>query len=169
MQKPRYSETDIREALAQRILILDGAMGTMIQRRNLSEEDYRNNPKSAPGIPDLTKHAIPLKGNSDLLCLTRPDVITEIHREYIDAGADIIETNSFSSNFISQGDYKLEHLVKELNVAAVKCVADARESYYKEAGAAARKIFIAGALGPTTKTGSISPDVNNPAYRATTF
>lgn len=165
---PRYSETDIREALAKRILILDGAMGTMIQRRNLTEEDYRNNAKSAPGIPDLTKHAIPLKGNSDLLCLTRPDVITEIHREYIDAGADIIETNSFSSNFISQGDYKLEHLVKDLNAAAVKCVSDAREAYYKETSNP-RKIFIAGALGPTTKTGSISPDVNNPAYRATTF
>jgi len=165
---PRYSESDIREALAKRILILDGAMGTMIQRRNLTEADFRNNPKSAAGIPDLTKHEIPLKGNSDLLCLTRPDVITEIHREYIDAGADIIETNSFSSNFISQGDYKLEHLVRELNLAAVKCVADAREAFYKEHGES-RKIFIAGALGPTTKTGSISPDVNNPAYRATTF
>jgi 5-methyltetrahydrofolate--homocysteine methyltransferase len=165
---PRYSETDIREALAQRILILDGAMGTMIQRRNLTEADFRNNEKSAPGTPDLSKHEIPLKGNSDLLCLTRPDVITEIHREYIDAGADIIETNSFSSNFISQGDYKLEHLVKELNAAAVKCVVDARDAFYKEHGDA-RKIFIAGALGPTTKTGSISPDVNNPAYRATTF
>jgi len=165
---PKYSEAEIRQALSERILILDGAMGTMIQRQNLTEADYRNNEKSAPGIPDLTKHEIPLKGNSDLLCLTRPDVITAIHREYIDAGADIIETNSFSSNSISQGDYKLEHLVRELNLAAVKCVADAREAFYKENGES-RKIFIAGALGPTTKTGSISPDVNNPAYRATTF
>ncbi len=171
---PRYSETDIREALAKRILILDGAMGTMIQRRNLEEKDYRKVVSFKGGDApletpiDLTNHPIPLKGNSDLLCLTRPDVITQIHREYIDAGADIIETNSFSSNFISQGDYKLEHLVKELNAAAVKCVVDAREAFYKEHGDA-RKIFIAGALGPTTKTGSISPDVNNPAYRATTF
>ena len=165
---PKYSEAEIRAALSERILILDGAMGTMIQRQNLTEADYRNNEKSAPGIPDLTKHEIPLKGNSDLLCLTRPDVITAIHREYIDAGADIIETNSFSSNSISQGDYKLEHLVRELNLAAVKCVADAREAFYRDNGES-RKIFIAGALGPTTKTGSISPDVNNPAYRATTF
>ena len=165
---PKYSEAEIRAALKERILILDGAMGTMIQRQNLTEADYRNNEKSAPGIPDLTKHEIPLKGNSDLLCLTRPDVITAIHREYIDAGADIIETNSFSSNSISQGDYKLEHLVRELNLAAVKCVADAREAFYRDNGES-RKIFIAGALGPTTKTGSISPDVNNPAYRATTF
>ncbi len=168
---PKYSEADIRQALSERILILDGAMGTMIQRQNLTEADYRNNEKSAPGIPDLTKHEIPLKGNSDLLCLTRPDVITAIHREYIDAGADIIETNSFSSNSISQGDYKLEHLVRELNLAAVKCVADAREAFYASTSSAQvpRKIFIAGALGPTTKTASISPDVNNPAYRATTF
>ncbi|MBL8032244.1 MAG: homocysteine S-methyltransferase family protein, partial [Leptospiraceae bacterium] len=165
---PRYSESDIREALAKRILILDGAMGTMIQRRGLTEADFRNNPKSAPGTPDLTNHPIPLKGNSDLLCLTRPDVITEIHREYMEAGADIIETNSFSSNSISQEDYKLGHLVKELNAAAVKCVADAREAFYKEHGES-RKIFIAGSLGPTTKTASISPDVNNPAYRATNF
>ncbi len=165
---PRYTEAEIRAALSERILILDGAMGTMIQRQNLTEADYRNNEKSAPGIPDLTKHEIPLKGNSDLLCLTRPDVITAIHREYIDAGADIIETNSFSSNSISQADYKLEHIVRELNLAAVKCVADARDAFYKEHGDS-RKIFIAGALGPTTKTASISPDVNNPAYRATTF
>ncbi|AFM12772.1 methionine synthase [Turneriella parva] len=168
---PKYTEAEIRAALSERILILDGAMGTMIQRQNLTEADYRNNEKSAPGIPDLTKHEIPLKGNSDLLCLTRPDVITAIHREYIDAGADIIETNSFSSNSISQGDYKLEHLVRELNLAAVKCVADAREAFYASTSSAQapRKIFIAGALGPTTKTASISPDVNNPAYRATTF
>jgi 5-methyltetrahydrofolate--homocysteine methyltransferase len=165
---PRYSEKEIREALSQRILILDGAMGTMIQRHNLTEEDYRNNSHSAPGIPNLLNHKISLKGNSDILCLTRPDVITAIHREYIDAGADIIETNSFSSNIISQADYKLESLVPALNAAAVKCVMDARDSYYKEHGDS-RKIFIAGALGPTTKTASISPDVNNPAYRATNF
>lgn len=198
---PLYSEADIRKALSERILILDGAMGTMIQRRSLTEEDYRgtgsvNAPQLwksiAPdfGVPaevwnSIAKSEIPLKGNSDLLCLTRPDVIAAIHREYMDAGADIIETNSFSSNFISQADYKLEHLVGILNHAAVRCVAFARQEYYKENGAPstgtedgdpkrvtghkARKIFIAGSLGPTTKTASISPDVNNPAYRATTF
>jgi len=180
----RYTESQIREALSQRILILDGAMGTMIQRRKLSEEDYRGtgsvNPEQlwksiAPDFnlsPELWKsiaeHKIPLKGNSDILCLTRPDVITAIHREYIDAGADIIETNSFSSNFISQADYKLEHLVPVLNEAAVRCVAMARAAYEKE-NPQGRKIFIAGSLGPTTKTASISPDVNNPAYRATNF
>jgi len=179
-----YSETEIRQALAERILILDGAMGTMIQRRSLTEEDYRGTGSVSPVelwksmAPDfqvpaevwnsIAKSEIPLKGNSDLLCLTRPDVIAAIHREYMDAGADIIETNSFSSNFISQADYKLEPLVSVLNEAAVRCVAFARQEYYKTNGES-RKIFIAGSLGPTTKTASISPDVNNPAYRATTF
>lgn len=187
---PLYSEADIRQALAERILILDGAMGTMIQRRTLTEEDYRGTgsvnaaelwKSIAPDfhVPaevwnSIAKSEIPLKGNSDLLCLTRPDVIAAIHREYMDAGADIIETNSFSSNFISQADYKLEHLVGILNEAAVRCVAFARQEYYKANGAPStgsgtRRIFIAGSLGPTTKTASISPDVNNPAYRATTF
>ena len=181
---PLYLEADIRKALSERILILDGAMGTMIQRRSLTEEDYRGTGSVNPAelwksiapdfqVPDevwnsIAKSEIPLKGNSDLLCLTRPDVISAIHREYMDAGADIIETNSFSSNFISQGDYKLEPLVAILNEAAVRCVAFARQEYYKANGTS-RKIFIAGSLGPTTKTASISPDVNNPAYRATTF
>ena len=139
---PLYSETEIRQALAERILILDGAMGTMIQRRSLTEEDYRGTGSVSPVelwksmAPDfqvpaevwnsIAKSEIPLKGNSDLLCLTRPDVIAAIHREYMDAGADIIETNSFSSNFISQADYKLEPLVSVLNEAAVRCVAFAR-------------------------------------------
>ncbi len=181
---PIYSEADIRQALAERILILDGAMGTMIQRRGLSEEDYRGTGSVKPAqlwksmAPDfeipaqiwnsIATSEIPLKGNSDLLCLTRPDVIAAIHREYMEAGADIIETNSFSSNAISQADYKLGHLVPLLNEAAVRCVLFARQEYYKAHGEA-RKIFIAGSLGPTTKTASISPDVNNPAYRATNF
>lgn len=185
---PRYAEPEIHRALSERILILDGAMGTMIQRHGLAEEDYRGTGAVQPDqlwkniatppewlaklTPQLwnsiAKSAIPLKGNSDLLCLTRPDVISAIHREYIDAGADIIETNSFSSNAISQADYGLEHLVPLLNEAAVRCAAAAREAYYREHGEG-RKIFIAGALGPTTKTASISPDVNNPAYRAVSF
>jgi len=179
-----YSEADIRTALSERILILDGAMGTMIQRRLLTEEDYRGtgsvNPQQlwnsiAPdfAIPgelwkSIAESEIPLKGNSDLLCLTRPDVISAIHREYMDAGADIIETNSFSSNRISQADYKLEAWVPLLNEAAFRCAAFAREQFYQAKGTA-RRIFIAGAMGPTTKTASISPDVNNPAYRATNF
>jgi 5-methyltetrahydrofolate--homocysteine methyltransferase len=181
---PLYSEAEIRQALSERILILDGAMGTMIQRQKLSEEDYRGTGSVNPVqlwksmAPDfempaqlwnsIAESAIPLKGNADLLCLTRPDVISAIHREYIQAGADIIETNSFSSNAISQADYQLQYLVPWLNEAAVRCAAFARQEYYKDNGKQ-RKIFIAGALGPTTKTASISPDVNNPAYRATTF
>ncbi|HRP68601.1 MAG TPA: methionine synthase [Turneriella sp.] len=200
---PLYSENEIREALAQRILILDGAMGTMIQRRNLTEDDYRgkivipselwnsiaNGPHYAaePWISiakdfakntelwnSIATHKIPLKGNSDILCLTRPDVISQIHLEYMEAGADIIETNSFSSNTVSQADYELEHLVDDLNRASVVCTLKARSDFYRKQGNPTedkntRKIFIAGSLGPTTKTASISPDVSNPAYRAITF
>ncbi|MBV6493315.1 MAG: Methionine synthase [Turneriella sp.] len=200
---PLYSETDIRAALAQRILILDGAMGTMIQRRNLTEDDYRGKTVSPSELwnsiasdphyaaepwisiaKDFAKntqlwnsiatHKIPLKGNSDILCLTRPDVISQIHLEYMEAGADIIETNSFSSNAVSQADYELERLVNDLNYASAVCALKARSDFYRKHGNPnddknARKIFIAGSLGPTTKTASISPDVSNPAYRAITF
>ncbi|MCX7633057.1 MAG: methionine synthase [Turneriella sp.] len=116
----------------------------------------------------LAAHPVPLKGNSDLLCLTRPDAISAIHLEYLKAGADIVETNSFSSNAISQADYGLTHLVPELNSAAAFCARYARAQFYFWHGSA-RRIAIAGALGPTTKTASISPDVNNPAFRAVTF
>ena len=145
---------DIREALAKKILIIDGAMGTMIQRRKLSEADFRGE-----RFKDWPKD---LKGNNDLLSITQPQIITEIHKEYLDAGADILETNTFSSTRIAQADYGMESLAYELNVAAAKC---AREAI-KQSGKTA---WVAGAIGPLNKTLSLSPDVNNPGFRAVTF
>lgn len=145
---------DIREALKEKILIIDGAMGTMIQRRKLSEADFRGDRfKDWPSD---------LKGNNDLLSITQPQVITEIHKEYLDAGADILETNTFSSTRIAQADYGMEALAYELNVASAKC---AREAI-KQSGKTA---WVAGAIGPLNKTLSLSPDVNNPGFRAVTF
>ena len=145
---------NIREALTKKILIIDGAMGTMIQRRKLSEADFRGERfKDWPSD---------LKGNNDLLSLTQPQIITEIHKEYLDAGADILETNTFSSTRIAQADYGMEALAYELNVAAAKC---AREAI-KQSGKTA---WVAGAIGPLNKTLSLSPDVNNPGFRAVTF
>lgn len=145
---------DIREALKEKILIIDGAMGTMIQRRKLSEADFRGE--------RFKDWARDLKGNNDLLSLTQPQIITEIHKEYLDAGADILETNTFSSTRIAQADYGMEALAYELNVASAKC---AREAI-KQSGKTA---WVAGAIGPLNKTLSLSPDVNNPGYRAVTF
>ncbi len=145
---------DIREALKEKILIIDGAMGTMIQRRKLSEADFRGERfKDWPSD---------LKGNNDLLSITQPQVITEIHKQYLDAGADILETNTFSSTRIAQADYGMEALAYELNVASAKC---AREAI-KQSGKTA---WVAGAIGPLNKTLSLSPDVNNPGFRAVTF
>jgi 5-methyltetrahydrofolate--homocysteine methyltransferase len=145
---------NIREELEKRILIIDGAMGTMIQRYKLTEQDYRGE-RFANWHSDV-------KGNNDLLNLTRPQVITEIHKLYLDAGADIIETNTFSSTSIAMADYDMQSLAYELNVAAVKC---AREAI-KQSGKVA---WVAGAIGPLNKTLSLSPDVNNPGFRAVTF
>src|SRR6476620_4893406 len=145
---------DIRQALEQRILIIDGAMGTMIQRYKLQEADYRGE--------RFKDWHLDVKGNNDLLSITQPHIITEIHKQYLDAGADIIETNTFSSTVIAMADYEMQSLAYELNVAAAKC---AREAI-KQAG---RQAFIAGAIGPLNKTLSLSPDVNNPGYRAVTF
>ena len=149
---------DIKALLNERILIIDGAMGTMIQRHKLSEEDYRGE-----AFKDY-EHS--LKGNNDLLVLTQPHIIREIHLEFMRAGADIIETNTFNANSISMLDYHMSDRVKELNVAAVKVAKEARDIYAKESD---RAIFIAGALGPTNKTASLSPDVNNPGYRGVSF
>lgn len=144
----------IRDLLNERILIIDGAMGTMIQRHKLNEADYRGERfKDWPSD---------LKGNNDLLSLTQPQIITGIHKEYLDAGADIIETNTFSSTSIAMADYGMQSLAYELNVAAAKC---AREAI-KQSGKTA---WVAGAIGPLNKTLSLSPDVNNPGYRAVTF
>jgi 5-methyltetrahydrofolate--homocysteine methyltransferase len=149
----------IATLLEQRILVLDGAMGTMIQHRKLHEEDYR-------GIR-FAAHAHPLAGNNDLLVLTRPDVIRSIHCDFLDAGADIIETCTFNANPISQADYHLQHLTLELNVAAARLARSAADEY--SARTPDKPRFVAGSIGPTNKTLSLSPDVNNPGYRAVSF
>jgi 5-methyltetrahydrofolate--homocysteine methyltransferase len=145
---------DIRKELEKRILIIDGAMGTMIQRYKLSESDYRGE--------RFKDWHLDVKGNNDLLCLTQPHIITEIHKQYLDAGADIIETNTFSSTSIAMADYEMQSLAYELNVAAAQCAREAIRQSGKQA-------WIAGAIGPLNKTLSLSPDVNNPGYRAVTF
>jgi len=149
----------LRQLLAERILVLDGAMGTMVQRRTLTEADFRGERFKA--------HPRDLRGNNDVLVLTRPDVIADIHAEYLDAGADIIETNTFSSTSVSQGDYGLEAIAYELNLEAAKLARRVADAWTAKNPAKPR--FVAGSLGPTTKTLSISPDVNNPAFRAITF
>jgi 5-methyltetrahydrofolate--homocysteine methyltransferase len=151
--------TTLRDLLERRILILDGAMGTMIQRRQLTEADFRGE--------RLKDHARDLKGNSDLLVLTRPDVIGEIHREYLAAGADIIDTNTFTSTAIAQSDYGLESLVYELNFEGARLATAAAMEWTAKTPEQPR--FVAGAIGPTNRTLSISPDVNDPACRAMTF
>ncbi len=145
--------------LAKRILILDGAMGTMIQRHTLDEAAFRGE--------RFKSHTHDVKGNNDLLVLTQPDVIAGIHRQYLEAGADIIETNTFNSNEVSQSDYGLEPLCYELNVEASKLARAAADEYTKKTPSRPR--FVAGSIGPTSRTLSISPDVNQPAFRATTF
>ena len=149
----------LKTLLAQRILILDGAMGTMVQRRKLTEADFRGE--------RFKHHSKDLKGNNDVLVLTRPDVIADIHTEYLDAGADIIETNTFSSTSVSQGDYALETIAYELNLEAAKLARRVVDQWMAAHPGQLR--FVAGSLGPTTKTLSISPDVNNPAFRAISF
>lgn len=145
---------DIRAALQQRILVIDGAMGTMIQRYKLSEADYRGE--------RFANWASDLKGNNDLLCLTQPQIIKAIHRQYLDAGADIIETNTFNAQRVSMADYHMEELAYEINVAAARLAKEA----VAESG---RDAWVAGALGPMNKTLSLSPDVNNPGFRALSF
>jgi 5-methyltetrahydrofolate--homocysteine methyltransferase len=150
----------IKEALQERILVIDGAMGTMIQRHKLTEEDYR-------GTRFANWHS-DVKGNNDLLCITQPAIITGIHLEYLEAGADIIETNTFSSTSIAMADYDMQELAYELNVAAAKCVREAINQY-KAKHPNSNEKFIAGSIGPLNKTLSLSPDVNNPGFRAVTF
>ena len=153
--------TDIREELNNRILVIDGAMGTMIQRYKLSEEDYRGERfKAWPSD---------LKGNNDLLCLTQPQIIKSIHKEYLQAGADILETNTFNSQRVSLADYGMESLALEINIAAARIAKEAVEEYKAEQGTIAIGKYVAGAIGPMNKTLSLSPDVNNPGYRALTF
>lgn len=151
---------NIRDLLNERILIIDGAMGTMIQRHKLSEKDYRGE--------RFKDWASDLKGNNDLLCLTQPEIIKNIHKEYLNAGADIIETNTFNAQRVSLADYHMQSLAYEINFAAAKIAKKAIEEYAKESGNKEPK-FVAGALGPMNKTLSLSPDVNNPGFRALQF
>ncbi|MEQ8525647.1 homocysteine S-methyltransferase family protein [Gracilimonas sp.] len=150
---------NIKQALQDRILILDGAMGTMIQRYKLEEADFRGE--------QFKDHTDDLKGNNDLLSLTRPDIIQAIHEEYLEAGADIVETNTFSGTRIAQADYNLEHVVYELNLKSAEIAKKATDKFTKQNPDKPR--FVAGSMGPTNKTASISPEVTDPGYRAVTF
>lgn len=147
------------QLLEQRILVLDGAMGTMIQRHKLQEADYRGE--------RFASHDHPLIGNNDMLVLTQPDIIYAIHCDFLEAGSDIIETNTFNANPISQGDYNAVELVRELNLEAARLARKAADAYSAKTPDKPR--FVAGSIGPTNKTLSLSPDVNNPGYRAVTF
>jgi len=149
----------IKRLLRKKILILDGAMGTMIQRYQLEENDYRGD--------RFKDHPMALRGNNDLLTLTRPEIIREIHQAYFQAGADIAETNTFSSTSIAQEDYGLEGIAYEMNFEAAKLASEVAAEFTKSNPEKPR--FVAGSIGPTNKTTSLSPDVNDPGYRAITF
>jgi 5-methyltetrahydrofolate--homocysteine methyltransferase len=149
----------IQDLLKQRILVLDGAMGTMIQRYKLQESDFRGE--------RFRNHPRPLQGNNDLLSITRPDVIKEIHRQYLEAGADILETNTFSGTTIAQADYQLEEAVYDINFCSARIAREMADEFTRKDPSRPR--FVAGAMGPTNKVASLSPDVNNPGYRAITF
>jgi 5-methyltetrahydrofolate--homocysteine methyltransferase len=147
------------DLLKERILVLDGAMGTMIQRHKLEEEDFRKG--------WFENHDHPLKGNNDLLSLTRPEIIEDIHRQYFEAGADIVETNTFSGTWIAQADYGLEKAVYDINFYSAKLAKKVADQFTTMNPDKPR--FVAGSIGPTNRTASISPDVNDPGYRAITF
>jgi 5-methyltetrahydrofolate--homocysteine methyltransferase len=149
----------IHDVLKERILIIDGAMGTMIQRHKLEEKDYRGE--------QFKDWPIDLKGNNDLLCLTQPAIIEGIHREYLEAGADIIETNTFNAQRISMADYHMEEVAYAINIAAATLAKRAAAEYTERNPEKPR--FVAGAIGPMSKTLSLSPDVNNPGFRAVSF
>ncbi|HTL66843.1 MAG TPA: homocysteine S-methyltransferase family protein [Lacunisphaera sp.] len=153
-----HAAAELRHLLSQRIVILDGAMGTMIQQHGLTEADFRGN--------RFKDHPHDLRGNNDLLSLTRPDVIEGIHLQYFEAGADMVETNTFSGTAIAQADYKLEPFVAEINTTAARLAVSAALKAEAKFG---RRCFVAGALGPTNRTLSLSPDVNRPDFRAVTW
>jgi 5-methyltetrahydrofolate--homocysteine methyltransferase len=148
-----------RRLFASKIAVLDGAMGSLIQTCNLQEADFRGEP--------LRTHPHDVKGNNDLLSLTRPDVIEKIHRDYFAAGSDLVETNTFSSTSIGMADYQCERFVRDINLAAVACAR--RAAQHAEAATPGRRCFVAGAIGPLNRTLSMSPDVNRPDYRAVTW
>ncbi|TXI83961.1 MAG: 5-methyltetrahydrofolate--homocysteine methyltransferase [Crocinitomicaceae bacterium] len=152
-------KNNIREILKERILVLDGAMGTMIQRHNLTEEDFRKG--------WFEGHHKPLKGNNDLLSLTRPDIIEDIHRQYFEAGADIAETNTFSGTTVAQADYDLQHAVFDINFHSAQIARRVADEFTMLNPDKPR--FVAGSIGPTNRTASISPDVNDPGFRGISF
>ena len=145
----------IKNLFKEKILVLDGAMGTMVQSYSLTEKDFRGD--------RFRNHPNDLKGNNDILCLTRPEVVGDIHKAYFDAGADIVETNTFNANSISQLDYGMEDFAYDINLEAAKIAKSVAKSY------TGMPRFVAGALGPTNRTASMSPDVNDPGFRNTTF
>ena len=149
----------LQKLLSEKILILDGAMGTMIQAYELSEADFRGT--------RFKDHPLPLRGNNDLLTLTRPDIIAGIHRSFLEAGADLIETNTFNSTSISQADYGMEPLVRELNTAAARLARNEADQFAGKNPARPR--FVVGSIGPTNRTASLSPDVNRPDFRNVSF
>ena len=148
----------IKQLMSEKILILDGAMGTMIQSYKLEEKDYRGD--------QFIAHPCDLKGNNDLLSITQPNIIKAIHSAYFEAGADIIETNTFNSTAISMADYQMENLVYELNKQGAAIARSVADEFEKKDS---KPRFVAGVLGPTNRTSSISPDVNNPGYRNISF
>lgn len=149
----------LKKAMEERILVLDGAMGTMIQRHTLTEDDFRGE--------RFKEHHSSLKGNNDLLSLTRPDIIEEIHRQYYEAGADIAETNTFSSTRIAQADYHLEDAVYDLNFESARIARKVADEFTEKQPGKPR--FVLGSMGPTNRTASLSPDVNDPGFRAVSF
>ncbi len=153
---------ELERLLEQRILIMDGAMGTMIQAYKLSEDGYRG-----PAASGLHDHGYDLKGDNDLLVLTRPEIVREIHNQFLEAGADIIETNTFNATRIAQADYKLESRVRDINFAAAKIARECADAWSTKTPDKPR--FVAGALGPTNRTATISPDVNDPGFRNVSY
>ncbi|MFV0566099.1 MAG: homocysteine S-methyltransferase family protein [Flavobacteriaceae bacterium] len=151
--------SNIKQALQNRILVLDGAMGTMLQQYKFSEDDFRGE--------RFKDYPIPLKGNNDLLSITQPQAIKEVHAKYFEAGADIIETNTFSGTTIAMADYQMEDLVYELNYQSAKLAKEVANAFTAKTPDKPR--FVAGSIGPTNRTASMSPDVNDPGYRAVTF
>lgn len=158
-QKQETRNQALYKALSERILVLDGAMGTMLQRYKFEEEDYRGE--------RFKDWKSPVKGNNDLLSLTQPQAIEEVHRQYLEAGADILETNTFSGTTIAMADYHMEELVYELNYESAKIARKVCDEFTAQNPDKPR--FVAGSIGPTNKTASLSPDVNDPGYRAITF
>ncbi|GGI55791.1 homocysteine S-methyltransferase family protein [Winogradskyella haliclonae] len=149
----------IKEEIQKRILVLDGAMGTMLQRHSFTEEDFRGE--------RFKDYPSPLQGNNDLLSITQPEAIADVHRQYFEAGADIVETNTFSGTTIAMADYNMEDLVYELNYESAKIAKTVAEEFTSQNPSKPR--FVAGSIGPTNRTASLSPDVNKPEYRAVTF